>query len=161
MPPAPPPPPDFALVDPDEERRTYLLGIERFNECDFFAAHEAFEDAWRDAVGIKADFFQGLCQMAVMFEHAVRGNIAGVHKVHASMRRRLEHVPQRFLGLDVAGLLDEVERSIRPLLDHPPVSPYRSALAGEQKPEVRAVWSALQAPRINVTLDPSDPDALA
>ena len=43
----------------------YLKGIEFFNACDYFEAHEAWEELWTDYRGELRRFYQGLIQVAV------------------------------------------------------------------------------------------------
>ena len=52
-------------MPPELERKLYYDGIRLFNGREFFEAHEAWEDAWHMACGIKHDFYQGLIQCAV------------------------------------------------------------------------------------------------
>ncbi|MCB9219020.1 MAG: DUF309 domain-containing protein, partial [Ignavibacteriales bacterium] len=37
-------------------------GIKLYNNCDFFSAHDFFEDIWMDAEKSEKEFFQGLVQ---------------------------------------------------------------------------------------------------
>ena len=55
----------------------YLKGIEYFNNCDFFEAHEAWEELWTEYSGPARKFYQGLIQVAVALHHFGNGNIRG------------------------------------------------------------------------------------
>ena len=37
----------------------YLAGIEYFNTCDFYEAHEVWEELWQDYSGPSRKFYQG------------------------------------------------------------------------------------------------------
>ena len=52
-------------------------GITLFNECDFFSAHDFFEDIWMDADRHEKEFFQGLVQISVGCYHLICGNHKG------------------------------------------------------------------------------------
>ena len=52
-------------------------GINLFNECDFFSAHDFFEDIWMDADKEDREFFQGMVQISVGCYHFICGNIKG------------------------------------------------------------------------------------
>ena len=59
----------------------YLAGIEFFNQCDFFEAHEAWEELWTEYQGPSREFYQGLIQVAVCLHHFGNENIRGARKL--------------------------------------------------------------------------------
>ena len=86
----------------------YLQGIGYFNECEFFEAHEVWEDLWADVQGPERRFYQGLIQIAVCLHHFGNGNIRGAQKLYHSCRGYLADYEPFYLGLDVAKLLEEL-----------------------------------------------------
>ena len=68
----------------------YLAGIEHFNVCDFFEAHETWEELWTDYSGPARKFYQGLIQVAVALHHFGNGNIRGAKKLYLSSSAYLE-----------------------------------------------------------------------
>jgi len=52
-------------------------GITLFNNADFFAAHDFFEDLWMEAKNEDKLFFQGLVQVSVGCYHFICGNFKG------------------------------------------------------------------------------------
>lgn len=94
----------------------YLEGIENFNRCDFFEAHEVWEDVWKDDQGPSRKFYQGLIQVAVALHHFGNGNIRGARKLYHSSRAYLEPYRPRHMGLDVDKLLAEFERCFAEVL---------------------------------------------
>ncbi len=68
----------------------YLQGIEHFNACDFFEAHEAWEELWTDYHGPSRKFYQGLIQAAVALHHFGNGNIRGAKKLFLSCQAYLD-----------------------------------------------------------------------
>jgi predicted metal-dependent hydrolase len=83
----------------------YLEGIAFFNECDFFEAHEVWEDLWKDDSDTTRTFYQGLIQAAVALHHFGNGNIRGARKLNKSFRKYLEPFAPRHEGLDVTRFL--------------------------------------------------------
>jgi predicted metal-dependent hydrolase len=101
-----------SLYDP-----RYLEGIEHFNKCDFFEAHEVWEELWADTQGSSRRFFQGLIQVAVCLHHFGNGNIRGAKKLYFGCRGYLEDYRPNYLGLDLDKLLSELETCCREILD--------------------------------------------
>ena len=79
----------------------YLRGIELFNVCDFFEAHEAWEELWAEQFGPSRKFYQGLIQAAVALHHFGNGNIRGAKKVFYGSLGYLEPYRPRHRGLDL------------------------------------------------------------
>jgi uncharacterized protein len=76
---------------------------------EWFAAHEALEDAWRRAEPAERDFLQGLVHVAVAWYQAGRGRQTGCERQLEKALRRLGPYAPAHAGLDVAGLLSSVE----------------------------------------------------
>jgi len=101
-----------AVYDP-----RYLEGIEHFNKCDFFEAHEVWEELWADTQGESRRFYQGLIQVAVCLHHFGNGNIRGAKKLYFGCRGYLEAYQPKYLGLDLDKLLSQLETCCREILD--------------------------------------------
>ena len=86
----------------------YLAGIEHFNVCDFFEAHEVWEELWVDIEGPTRKFYQGLIQVAVCLHHFGNGNIRGARKLYHTSCRYLEAYLPSHEGLDVEKLIREL-----------------------------------------------------
>ena len=78
---------------------------------EYFAAHEALEDAWRAAGPEERDFFQGLVHVAVAWYQAGRGNRVGCERQLAKAERRLSPFAPEHRGLDVRAVLDQVHEA--------------------------------------------------
>ncbi len=87
----------------------FLQGIEYFNNCDFFEAHEAWEELWADYQGSSRQFYQGLIQVAVCLHHFGNGNIRGARKLYHSSRKYLEQYAPHHSGIDLDKLLAELQ----------------------------------------------------
>jgi predicted metal-dependent hydrolase len=91
----------------DEYDPLYLQGIAFFNACEFFEAHEVWEDLWKSYSGELRLFYKGLIQAAVALHHFGNGNIRGARKVYGSSRGYLEQYRPKCVGLDVDKFLAE------------------------------------------------------
>lgn len=95
----------------------YLAGIEHFNACDFFEAHEVWEELWADTQGPSRRFYQGLIQVAVCLHHFGNGNIRGAKKLYVGCRGYLDDYRPFYLGLNLDQLLSQLEICCREILD--------------------------------------------
>src|SRR5690349_684899 len=86
----------------------YEKGLELLRAGEYFAAHEAFETAWRAAPEPERDFFQGLVHVAVAWYQAGRGNRVGCERQLEKAARRLGPYAPEHRGVDVASLLEQV-----------------------------------------------------
>jgi len=102
---------------PAEHDPRYLEGIEHFNKCDFFEAHEVWEELWADYSGPSRKFYQGLIQVAVCLHHFGNGNIRGAKKLYYGCRGYLEPYLPQYEGLDLAKLLAQLETCCREILE--------------------------------------------
>ena len=103
---------------PDEAHDPrYLEGIEHFNVCDFFEAHEVWEELWADYRGPDRKFYQGLIQVAVCLHHFGNGNTRGAKKLYVSSLAYLQEYRPRHLGLDLEKLFREFEVCLKPVME--------------------------------------------
>jgi predicted metal-dependent hydrolase len=87
----------------------YLRGIAYFNACEFFEAHETWEDLWKSYSGELRLFYKGLIQAAVALHHFGNGNIRGARKVYGSSRGYLAQYGPMCVGLDVEKFLAQFD----------------------------------------------------
>ena len=104
------------MAETDHDPR-YLEGIEHFNKCDFFEAHEVWEELWADYQGPSRKFYQGLIQVAVCLHHFGNGNIRGSKKLYFGSRGYLEPYLPRHEGIDLERLLSQLEICCREILE--------------------------------------------
>ena len=97
---------------PDPVSRAYERGLDLIEDGEYFAAHEALEEAWRAAATDERDFFQGLVHVAVAWHHAdVTGRELACERQLEKAARRLAAYRPRHRGLDVADVLGQVARA--------------------------------------------------
>ena len=83
----------------------YKRGLQLARAGDWFAAHEAFELAWRAAPREERDFFQGLVHAVVFAYQARRGKPVGAGRQREKAIRRLTPYAPAYRGLDLELLL--------------------------------------------------------
>lgn len=91
------------LVDPITD------GVRLFNERHFFEAHEVLEEVWHREHGEPRLFLQGLIQICAGFHHFQNGNPRGAAELLQRGSDKMRTYPGRYLGLDAARLLREVD----------------------------------------------------
>ena len=84
-------------------------GLDLARRGEYFAAHEALEDAWRASEPAEKDFFQGLVHVVVAWYQAGRGNRVGFERQLEKAARRLGPFAPEHRGVNVAVLLRQVE----------------------------------------------------
>ena len=89
----------------------FLRGLDLIRSGEFFAAHEELELAWRAADAAERDFFQGLVHVTVAWYQAGRGRRPGCERQLEKASRRLAPYAPAHRGVDVRGVLDQVERA--------------------------------------------------
>jgi predicted metal-dependent hydrolase len=87
----------------------YLKGVAYFNACEFFEAHEVWEELWKNYSGDLRLFYKGLIQAAVALHHFGNGNIRGARKVYGSSRNYLAQYRPRCVGLDLEKFLGQFD----------------------------------------------------
>lgn len=95
------------------------LGIERFNQREYFEAHEALESAWRNAFDPNRVIYQGILQIGVGFYHLLRGNKTGAVQVLQRGLEALQGAPDRFYDYDLARLICDTQQLLTKVLAMP------------------------------------------
>ncbi len=90
-------------------------GIALFNHGEYFEAHEALEDAWRDEESEIRDLYRGILQIAVAYLHITRGNYAGAVKVYGRSQKWLKKIPDNCQGVNVKQLLADAKNVMNAL----------------------------------------------
>ena len=90
---------------------SYQQGLELARAGRFFAAHEAFEAAWRACVDSERDFFQGLVHVVVSAYQRGRGRPVATESQRLKALRRLAAYEPAHRGLDVTALRTALDRA--------------------------------------------------
>jgi len=114
----------------------YLKGIEYFNDCDFFEAHETWEELWTEYRGPARRFYQGLIQAAVALHHFGNGNLRGAKKVYLTSRNYFADYPEQYAGLNLSNFLDEYHQCFAEILNSEEEYPRDIEINPELIPEI-------------------------
>jgi predicted metal-dependent hydrolase len=93
----------------------YLAGIDLYNAGEFHAAHDAWEERWRDDCGPREKLFlQALIQSAVIFHHIEIGRRGAARRMYGMAREKFTRLgEERFMSLDVREYVEGLARSLR------------------------------------------------
>ena len=93
----------------------YLAGIDLYNAGEFHAAHDAWEERWRDEAGPREKLFlQALIQSAVVFHHIEIGRRGAARRMYRMAKEKFARLGEaRFMSLDIAEYLAGLERALR------------------------------------------------
>ena len=93
----------------------YLAGIDLYNAGEFHAAHDAWEERWRDDCGAREKLFlQALIQSAVVFHHIEIGRRGAARRMYGMAKEKFARLgAERFMSLDVREYLSQLERALR------------------------------------------------
>ncbi len=111
-------------------------GIRLFNQQEFFACHDVFEDLWSELVGPEKPFFQGLIHAAVCLFHFEGSNLTGARKMYGSCENYLSPFAPCFLGIEVQQLLTDLRACFAELLDVQHGYPHGLTLRSELIPQI-------------------------
>lgn len=91
-------------------------GIERFNQGNYYLAHDSLEEAWINDTGPGRDLYRGILQVGIAYYQIENGNYRGAVKMLLRVRQWLDPLPDTCRGVDVARLREDVDRVYTTLL---------------------------------------------
>jgi predicted metal-dependent hydrolase len=99
----------------------YIAGIDLYNEGEFHAAHDAWEERWMGEVGPDEKLFlQGLIQSAVIFHHLQIGRPGAARQMYLRAREKFARLKRdRFMSLDLEEYQSRLDQSLQWLLAAP------------------------------------------
>lgn len=92
----------------------YIAGIDLYNEGEFHAAHDAWEDRWRDDVGPQEKLFlQAMIQSAVAFHHLDIGRPGAARRMYQMAKEKFARLNTKaFMSLDLEEYQAQLDRSL-------------------------------------------------
>ena len=92
----------------------YLAGIDLYNEGEFHAAHDAWEERWMGEVGPSEKLFlQALIQSAVAFHHLEIGRPGAARRMYQMSKEKFARLKtDRFMSLDLADYQAQLDRAL-------------------------------------------------
>ena len=90
-------------------------GVNLFNEQDFFAAHDFFENLWMNAASNDRLFFQGMVQISVGGYHLLNKNFKGSLSQYKKGTEKLTNYLPNYKGIKLDILLQKINTIIEDL----------------------------------------------
>ena len=103
---------DLALSNSSNEYledRRLLKAVELFNACNWYLAHDLFEELWHETSGRERITLQAFLQVSVAQVHLDRGNTVGATILYGEGLGRLKQKTIPNFGLDIVRLCKLVE----------------------------------------------------
>lgn len=99
----------------------YIAGIDLFNEGEFHAAHDAWEDRWMGEVGAQEKLFlQAMIQSAVAFHHLEIGRPGAARRMYQMAKEKFDRLGVKiFMSLDLEDYQSQLDRALAWLLTVP------------------------------------------
>src|ERR671938_1412671 len=99
----------------------YIAGIDLFNEGEFHAAHDAWEDRWMGEVGAAEKLFlQAMIQSAVAFHHLEIGRPGAARRIYQMAKEKFARLGVKsFMSLDLEDYQAQLDRALAWLLTVP------------------------------------------
>ncbi|MEM6837556.1 MAG: DUF309 domain-containing protein [Cyanobacteria bacterium P01_C01_bin.120] len=91
---------------PPAAAQQFQLGLQQFNQGEYYACHDTMEDLWMEAEFAEKPFFQGILQFSVALYHLGNHNWQGTAILLGEGIGRLEPFEPIYHGIDVSHLLD-------------------------------------------------------
>ncbi|PSO51109.1 MAG: DUF309 domain-containing protein [Cyanobacteria bacterium SW_9_44_58] len=86
---------------------SFWQGIAQFNEQQFYACHDTFEELWMQAEILDRNFYQGLLQIAVGCYHLSNSNWRGAVILLGEGIGRLEDYEPIYSDINVTQLIEQ------------------------------------------------------
>jgi hypothetical protein len=92
----------------------YLAGIDLYNEREFHAAHDAWEERWvSEAAPREKLFLQALIQSAVAFHHLEIGRPGAARRMYLMSKEKFARLGCRvFMSLDLEDYQSQLDRAL-------------------------------------------------
>ena len=90
----------------------FEIGMKLFNSCQWYQAHDVFEEIWHETGGPERQLIQGILQVAVAQVHLENSNTNGATILYGEALGRLKRYQLNNLGLDIEGLCKCISRRL-------------------------------------------------
>ena len=95
----------------------YLSGIEEFNRHAYFESHEVWEGLWRDAEGVRKQFYKGLIQLAGGFVHLQKQRLGPAARLFGLALTNFEPYAAYHDGIDLNAIRDLCRNHRQAIID--------------------------------------------
>jgi len=99
----------------------YIAGIDLYNDGEFHAAHDAWEELWMGPVSPDEKLFlQAMIQSAVAFHHLEIGRPGAARRMYLMAKEKFGRLNQQvFMSLDLVDYQAQLDRALSWLLSIP------------------------------------------
>ena len=101
---------------------SFWVGIDQFNQRQFYACHDTLEELWMDALAPERIFYQGILQIAVALYHLGNRNWQGTVTLLGEGIQRLSSFQPNYGEINVAELVHNSNSLLRTLQEAGPES---------------------------------------
>jgi hypothetical protein len=92
--------------------KTVIVGLQAFNQGNYYAAHEHFEDAWRATEKDSREFYRALLHLSGGFFRLTQNRPRAARKFFTRALHWLHDFPSPYLGLDTAEIKSRIHMLI-------------------------------------------------
>ena len=89
-----------------------IKGMELFNAGEYWLAHEALEEAWKDESGAVRELYRAILQTGVVYLHIERGNYNGAVKTYRKVQKWIQPWPDTCCGIEIGQLRRDLDTVI-------------------------------------------------
>jgi hypothetical protein len=93
----------------------FWLGVDQFNQQQFYACHDTLEALWMEAIESDKKFYQGILQIAVALHHLENQNWRGAVILLGEGMSRLQSYRPDYAEIDLEPLLDQTRQLLQGL----------------------------------------------
>lgn len=98
-------------IIPDE----FWLGVDQFNQQQFYACHDTLEALWMEAIEADKKFYQGILQIAVALHHLENHNWRGAVILLGEGMSRLQGYRPDYADIDLDRLVAQTRQLLQGL----------------------------------------------
>ncbi len=86
-----------------------IKGMQLFNKGEYWLAHEALEEAWKEESGAVRELYRAILQTGVVYLHVTRNNYNGAVKVYRKVQKWITPWPEVCRGIQIGQLRRELD----------------------------------------------------
>jgi len=86
-----------------------IKGMQLFNQGEYWLAHEALEEAWKDESGAVRELYRAILQAGVVYLHITRDNYLGAVKTYTKVQKWIQPWPEVCRGIQIGQLRRELD----------------------------------------------------
>lgn len=89
-----------------------IKGMQLFNASEYWLAHEALEEAWKDESGSVRELYRAILQTGVAYLHITRGNYNSAIKMYERVQKWIQPWPDVCRGIEIGQLRQDLDTVI-------------------------------------------------